>query len=88
MGDITQVFVSAQVKFTLGNLIFSLGKYTLVKFIPGNPTKGNHTRVFISTKVLFTLGNLILFLGNNTLVILPLVTLPWVILPGYLFLPG
>ena len=31
-GDLTWVFISTQVKFTLGNLNFSLGNYTLVIF--------------------------------------------------------
>ena len=67
-GKLTWVFISTQVKFTLDNLILSLGNYTLFKFILGNLTKANLTRVFISTKVIFTLGYLIPTLGNYTLV--------------------
>ena len=68
MGDLTWVFISTQVKYILGNLTFSLGNYTLVKFILGISTKGNLAWVFISTNDIFTLGNLILSFGNYTLV--------------------
>ena len=68
MCDLTRVFISTQVKFTLGNLIYSLGNYTLVNSIPFNPTESNLPRVFLSTKVIFTLGNIFISLGNYTLI--------------------
>ena len=42
-GNFILLFISPHVKFTLANIILSLGNYTLFKFLLGNPTKGNLT---------------------------------------------